>query len=194
MQTSKIINKGSQIHGNIETHNDLVFENCIVGDVHKFKISYSEESAPVIFRNCVFNNEAIVIIETGNKTHIEINNLEMDDGSLFILKPDISCIVDSMKLEPFCSFQGPNKVKNIVMKDVIIRRAANIDLKGVSNPHVVYLNNISLGEESELVGDEVYDELGNLALVDVKIETASRLTINKGVNIKGEIFHGDVKI
>ena len=127
MKASKIVNKRSQIHGNIETYNDIVFENCVVGDVDRFVVSYREESSPVIFRNCVFNDNVMVVIETGNKTYIEVNDLEMDKGSVLIIKPNASCIIDGMRMGPFSSFQSSDGVKSKVLKDVYIKEGVRLN-------------------------------------------------------------------
>ena len=194
MKASNIVNRGSQIHGNIETYNNLVFENCVVGDVDRFVVSYREDSSPVIFRNCVFNDNVMVVIETGNKTYIEVNDLEMDKGSVLVLKSDVSCIIEGFKMKPFSTFYSPINAKNLVMKDVIIRRSANIDLKNNYNPPVVYLNNVEIGEEGELKSSEVYDVRGSLYIVNVKTEACADVTLTKYRSIKGENLDGNVEI
>lgn len=167
MKASKIVNKRSQIHGNIETYNNLVFENCVVGDVDRFVVSYREDSSPVIFRNCVFNDNVMVIIETGNKTYIEVNDLEMDKGSVLIIKPNASCIIDGMRMGPFSSFQSSDGVRVLVLKDVIIERTAAINLKNDFEPPITFFNNVSFEAGSEYLAAGC---LVNLVMIDTKIE------------------------
>jgi len=124
---STLVLVNSQVNGNIETHSNLVLENCIIGDANRFSVSYYEEPAPVIFRNCVINDEATLIIETGNRAYVEINNLELDKGSVFIINPEMSCVIDNVKLGPYSTFHSADYIKSILMKDVTVMKGAAVE-------------------------------------------------------------------
>ena len=166
---STLVLVNSQVNGNIETHSNLVLENWIIGDADRFSVSYYEEPAPVIFRNCVINDEATLIIETGNRAYVEINNLELDKGSVFIINPEMSCVIDNVKLGPYSTFHSADYIKSILMKDVTVMKGAAVDLLSKLSPQILYLNNVSFGVDSDYLVEN-WAGHGNLSLVDVKVE------------------------
>lgn len=181
----------SQVNGNIETHNDIIFENCKIGRVKSFIVSYSIESSPVIFRNCVFNDDCEVYIETGEGTYFEINNLEMDVESMLTLKPMKSCIVENVRIEHYGEFCGSNDTRNIVMKDVIVSRNVLVNLQSEFNPDMVYLNNVHFGDDS---GFSVKAGNVNLSMVDVRVRPFAEIVVKKRTELKGEKLDGNVEI
>jgi hypothetical protein len=188
-QPSTMILIKSQVNGNIETHNDIIFENCKIGSVKSFTVSYSIESSPVIFRNCIFNDDCEVYIETGEGTYFEINNLEMDVESILTLKPMKSCIVENMKIELYGEFCSSNNASNIVMKDVIVSRNVLVNLQSEFNPDIVYLNNVHFGDDS---GFSVKAGNVNLSMVDVRVRPFAVIAVKKHTNLKGEILDGNI--
>lgn len=166
---STLVLVNSQVNGKIETHNNLVLENCIVGDVDRFSVSYYKEPALVVFKNCVINDEATLIIETGDKAYVEIDNLEMDKGSVLIINPEMSCVVDNVKLRPNSTFHSADYIKSILMKDVTVMKGAAVDLLSKLSPQILYLNNVSFGVDSDYLVEN-WAGHGNLSLVDVKVE------------------------
>lgn len=182
----------SQVNGNIETHNDIIFENCKIGRVKSFIVSYSIESSPVIFRNCIFNDDCEVYIETGEWTYFEINNLEMDVESTLTLKPMKSCIVENMKIELYGEFCSSNNASNIVMRDVVISKDALVNLQYEFNPNIVYLNNIHFGEDSRFLVEA--GNGSNLSMVDVRVRPFAEIAVKKHTELKGETLNGNTEI
>lgn len=191
-QPSTMVLINSQLNGNIETHNDIIFENCKIGRVKSFTVSYNIESSPVIFRNCVFNDDCEVYIETGEGTYFEINNLEMDVESTLTLKPMKSCIVDNMRIEPYGEFCSSNNASNIVMRDVVISRDASVNLQYEFNPNIVYLNNVHFGDDSRFLVEA--GRVRSLSMVDVRVRPFSEITVKKHVKLKGETLNGNITI
>lgn len=191
-QPSTMVLIKSQVNGNIETHNDIIFENCKIGRVKSFIVSYSTESSPVIFRNCVFNDDCEVYIETGEGTYFEINNLEMDVESMLTLKPIKSCIVDNMKIELYGEFCSSNNASNIVMRDVVISRDALVNLQYEFNPDIVYLNNVHFGDDSRFLVEA--GKVSSLSMVDVKVKPFAEIVVKKRVSLKGETLDGNITI
>lgn len=190
-QPSTMVLINSQVNGNIETHNDIIFENCKIGRVKSFTVSYNTESSPVIFRNCVFNDDCEVYIETGEGTYFEINNLEMDVESILTLKPMKSCIVENMRVEIYGEFCGSNDTRNIAMKDVIVSRDALVNLQYEFNHDIVYLNNVHFGDDSRFLV-----EAGNinLSMVDVRVRPFAEIVVKKRAKLKGERLDGNTEI
>lgn len=182
----------SQLNGNIETHNDIIFENCKIGRVKSFTVSYNIESSPVIFRNCVFNDDCEVYIETGEGTYFEINNLEMDVDSILTLKPAKSCIVENMRIELYSEFCSSNNTRNIVMKDVVVSRDVLVNLQCEFNPDIVYLNNVHFGEDSRFLVEA--GNGSNLSMVDVKVKSFAEIVVKKRTQLKGERLDGNTTI
>lgn len=191
-QLSTMVLINSQLNGNIETHNDIIFENCKIGRVKSFTISYNIESSPVIFRNCVFNDDCEVYIETGEGTYFEINNLEMDVDSILTLKPAKSCIVENVRIELYGEFCSSNNTRNIVMKDVVVSRDVLVNLQYEFNPDIVYLNNVHFGEDSRFLVEA--GNGSNLSMVDVKVKPFAEIVVKKRTQLKGEKLDGNVTI
>lgn len=191
-QPSTIVLIKSQVNGNIETHNDIIFENCKIGRVKSFTVSYNIESSPVVFRNCIFNDDCEVYIETGEGTYFEIDNLEMDVESTLTLKPMKSCIVENMKIELYGEFCSSNNASNIVMRDVVISRDALVNLQYEFNPNIVYLNNVHFGDDSRFLVEA--GKVSSLSMVDVRVRPFSEITVKKHVKLKGERLDGNVTI
>lgn len=191
-QPSTMVLINSQLNGNIETHNDIIFENCKIGRVKSFTVSYNIESSPVIFRNCVFNDDCEVYIETGEGTYFEINNLEMDIESMLTLKPMKSCIVENMRIELYGEFCSSNNTRNIVMKDVVVSRDVLVNLQYEFNPDIVYLNNVHFGEDSRFLVEA--GNASNLSMVDVKVKPFAEIIVKKCTQLKGEKLDGNNEI
>lgn len=191
-QPSTMVLIKSQVNSNIETHNDIIFENCKIGRVKSFIVSYSIESSPVIFRNCVFNNDCEVYIETGEGTYFEINNLEMDVESTLTLKPMKSCIVDNMRIELYGEFCSSNNASNIVMRDVVISRDALVNLQYEFNPNIVYLNNVHFGDDSRFLVEA--GGVRSLSMVDVRVRSFAEVVVKKHTELKGETLNGNTEI
>ena len=191
-QPSTMVLIKSQVNGNIETHNDIIFENCKIGRVKSFTVSYSIESSPVIFRNCVFNDDCEVYIETGEGTYFEINNLEMDVESTLTLKPMKSCIVDNMKIELYGEFCSSNNASNIVMRDVVISRDALVNLQYEFNPNIVYLNNVHFGDDSRFLVEA--GQVRSLSMMDVRVRPFTEIVVKKHTELKGETLNGNITI
>ena len=191
-QLSTMVLINSQLNGNIETHNDIIFENCKIGRVKSFTVSYNIESSPVIFRNCVFNDDCEVYIETGEGTYFEINNLEMDVDSILTLKPAKSCIVENMRIELYSEFCSSNNTRNIVMKDVVVSRDVLVNLQCEFNPDIVYLNNVHFGEDSRFLVEA--GNGSNLSMVDVKVKSFAEIVVKKRTQLKGERLDGNTTI
>lgn len=191
-QPSTMVLINSQLNGNIETHNDIIFENCKIGRVKSFTVSYNIESSPVIFRNCVFNDDCEVYIETGEGTYFEINNLEMDVESMLTLKPAKSCIVENMKIELYGEFCSSNNTSNIVMRDVVISRDALVNLQYEFNPNIVYLSNVHFGEDSRFLVEA--GKVSSLSMVDVRVRPFAEIVVKKRTELKGEKLDGNVEI
>jgi hypothetical protein len=191
-QPSTMILIKSQVNGNIETHNDIIFENCKIGRVKSFIVSYSIESSPVIFRNCVFNDDCEVYIETGEGTYFEINNLEMDVDSILTLKPAKSCIVENMRIELYGEFCSSNNTRNIVMKDVVVSRNVLVNLQYEFNPDIVYLNNVHFGDDSRFLVEA--GNASNLSMADVRVRPFADIVVKKHTELKGETLNGNVTI
>lgn len=191
-QPSTMVLIKSQVNGDIETHNDTIFENCRIGRVKSFIVSYSIESSPVIFRNCVFNDDCEVYIETGEGTYFEINNLEMDVESTLTLKPMKSCIVDNMKIELYGEFCSSNNASNIVMRDVVISKDALVNLQYEFNPNIVYLNNVHFGDDSRFLVEA--GGVRSLSMVDVRVRPFSEIVVKKHTELKGETLNGNTEI
>ena len=192
-QPSTMILIKSQVNGNIETHNDIIFENCKIGRVKSFTVSYSIESSPVIFRNCIFNDDCEVYIETGEGTYFEINNLEMDVESTLTLKPMKSCIVENMKIELYGEFCSSNNASNIVMRDVVISRDALVNLQYEFHPPIVYLHNVHFGDEYRFLV-EAGQVSRSLSMVDVRVRPFSEIVVKKHTELKGETLNGNTEI
>ena len=180
----------SQVNGNIETHNDIIFENCKIGRVKSFIVSYSIESSPVIFRNCVFNDDCEVYIETGEGTYFEINNLEMDVESMLTLKPMKSCIVENVRIEHYGEFCGSNNASNIVMRDIVISRDALVNLQYEFNPNIVYLNNVHFGDDSRFLVEA--GQVRSLSMVDVRVRPFAEIVVKMHTELKGETLNGNI--
>lgn len=191
-QPSTMVLIKSQVNGNIETHNDIIFENCRIGRVKSFIVSYSIESSPVIFRNCVFNDDCEVYIETGEGTYFEINNLEMDVKSTLTLKPTKSCIVENMRIELYGEFCSSNNARNMVMRDVVISKDALVNLQYEFNPNIVYLNNVHFGEDSRFLVEA--GNGSNLSMVDVRVRPFAEIVVKKHTELKGERLDGNTEI
>jgi hypothetical protein len=191
-QPSTMVLIKSQVNGNIETHNDIIFENCKIGRVKSFIVSYSTESSPVVFRNCVFNDDCEVYIETGEGTYFEINNLEMDVESMLTLKPMESCIVDNMKIELYGEFCSSNNASNIVMRDIVISRDALVNLQYEFNPDIVYLNNVHFGDDSRFLVEA--GRVSSLSMVDVRVRPFAEIVVKKHTKLKGETLNGNNEI
>ena len=191
-QPSTMVLINSQLNGNIETHNDIIFENCKIGRVKSFTISYNTESSPVIFRNCVFNDDCEVYIETGEGTYFEISNLEMDVDSILTLKPAKSCIVENMRIELYGEFCSSNNTRNIVMKDVVVSRDVLVNLQYEFNPDIVYLNNVHFGEDSRFLVEA--GNGSNLSMVDVRVRSFAEIVVKKHTELKGETLNGNITI
>lgn len=191
-QPSTMVLIKSQVNGNIETHNDIIFENCKIGRVKSFTISYNTESSPVIFRNCVFNDDCEVYIETDEGTYFEISNLEMDVDSILTLKPAKSCIVENMRIELYGEFCSSNNTRNIVMKDVVVSRDVLVNLQYEFNPDIVYLNNVHFGEDSRFLVEA--GNGSNLSMVDVKVKPFAEIVVKKCTELKGEKLDGNTEI
>jgi hypothetical protein len=191
-QPSTMILIKSQVNGNIETHNDIIFENCKIGRVKSFTVSYSIESSPVIFRNCIFNDDCEVYIETGEGTYFEINNLEMDVESTLTLKPMKSCIVENMKIELYGEFCSSNNASNIVMRNVVISRDALVNLQYEFNPNIVYLNNVHFGDDSRFLVEA--GQVRSLSMVDVRVRPFAEIVVKKHTELKGETLNGNITI
>lgn len=191
-QPSTMILIKSQVNGNIETHNDIIFENCKIGRVKSFTVSYSIKSSPVIFRNCIFNDDCEVYIETGEGTYFEINNLEMDVESTLTLKPMKSCIVENMKIELYGEFCSSNNASNIVMRDVVISRDALVNLQYEFNPNIVYLNNVHFGGDSRFLVEA--GQVMSLSMVDVRVRPFAEIVVKKHAELKGETLNGNITI
>ena len=191
-QPSTMVLINSQVNGNIETHNDIIFENCKIGSVKSFTVSYSIESSPVIFRNCIFNDDCEVYIETGEGTYFEINNLEMDVESTLTLKPMKSCIVENMKIELYGEFCSSNNASNIVMRDVVISRDALVNLQYEFNPNIVYLNNVHFGDDSRFLVEA--GQVMSLSMVDVRVRPFAEIVVKKYTELKGETLNGNITI
>lgn len=191
-QPSTMVLIKSHLNGNIETHNDIIFENCKIGRVKSFTVSYSIESSPVIFRNCIFNDDCEVYIETGEGTYFEINNLEMDVESILTLKPAKSCIVENMRIELYGEFCSSNNTRNIVMKDVVVSRDVLVNLQYEFNPDIVYLSNVHFGEDSRFLVEA--GNGSNLSMVDVKVKPFAEIVVKKYTELKGETLNGNITI
>lgn len=191
-QPSTMVLIKSQLNGNIETHNDIIFENCKIGRVKSFTVSYNIESSPVIFRNCIFNDDCEVYIETGEGTYFEINNLEMDVDSILTLKPAKSCIVENMRIELYSEFCSSNNASNIVMRDVVISRDALVNLQYEFNPNIVYLNNVHFGDDSRFLVEA--GKVSSLSMVDVRVRPFAEIVVKKHVKLKGEGLDGNNEI
>lgn len=191
-QPSTMVLIKSQVNGNIETHNDIIFENCRIGRVKSFIVSYSIESSPVIFRNCIFNDDCEVYIETGEGTYFEINNLEMDVESTLTLKPMKSCIVDNMRIELYGEFCSSNNASNIVMRDVVISRDALVNLQYEFNPNIVYLNNVHFSDDSRFLVEA--GGVRSLSMVDVRVRPFAEIVVKKYTELKGETLNGNITI
>lgn len=191
-QPSTMVLINSQLNGNIETHNDIIFENCKIGRVKSFTVSYNIESSPVIFRNCVFNDDCEVYIETGEGTYFEINNLEMDVDSILTLKPAKSCIVENMRIELYGEFCSSNNTRNIVMKDVVVSRDVLVNLQYKFNPNIVYLNNVHFGDDSRFLVEA--GNASNLSMVDVRVRPFAEIVVKKHTELKGETLNGNTEI
>ena len=191
-QPSTMVLINSQLSGSIETHNDIIFENCKIGRVKSFTVSYNIESSPVIFRNCVFNDDCEVYIETSEGTYFEINNLEMDIESILTLKPAKSCIVENMRIELYGEFCSSNNTRNIVMKDVVVSRNVLVNLQYEFNPDIVYLNNVHFGEDSRFLVEA--GNASNLSMVDVKVKPFAEIVVKKRTQLKGERLDGNTTI
>lgn len=191
-QPSTIVLIKSQVNGNIETHNDIIFENCKIGRVKSFTVSYNIESSPVVFRNCIFNDDCEVYIETGEGTYFEIDNLEMDVESTLTLKPMKSCIVENMKIELYGEFCNSNNASNIVMRDVVISRDALVNLPYEFNPNIVYLNNVHFGDDSRFLVEA--GKVSSLSMVDVRVRPFAEIVVKKHVKLKGETLDGNTEI
>lgn len=191
-QPSTMVLIKSQVNGNIETHNDIIFENCKIGRVKSFTVSYNIESSPVIFRNCVFNDDCEVYIETGEGAYFEINNLEMDVDSILTLKPAKSCIVENMRIELYGEFCSSNNASNVVMRDVVISRDALVNLPYEFNPNIVYLNNVHFGDDSRFLVEA--GKVSSLSMVDVRVRPFAEIVVKKHVKLKGERLDGNNEI
>lgn len=191
-QPSTMVLINSQVNGNIETHNDIIFENCKIGRVKSFTVSYGIESSPVIFRNCIFNDDCEVYIETGEGTYFGINNLEMDVDSILTLKPAKSCIVENMRIELYGEFCSSNNTRNIVMKDVVVSRDVLVNLQYEFNPDIVYLNNVHFGEDSRFLVEA--GNGSNLSMVDVKVKPFAEIVVKKCTELKGEKLDGNTEM
>ena len=108
---------------------NVIFENCTVEKVKSFKVSRTEENfnQPIIFRNCIFNDDVIVEIEINSNNPVEINNVTMGKKSELLIKVKTECKIDGLDMRDNSKFNT-----------------------GVSNIDKLYLNNLNIGKNSNL--------------------------------------------
>lgn len=61
---------------------NVAFENCVIGEIKSFEVIGSEDlNNPIVFKDCVFENEVSVEIKVNPDSVVEVNGLKMREKS-----------------------------------------------------------------------------------------------------------------
>lgn len=135
---------------------NVIFENCTVGKVKSFKVN-SNSDRPIIFRNCIFNDDVVVKIEINSNNPVEINNVIMSKKSELLIKVKTECKVDGLKMGDNSKFDT-----------------------GVSNIDKLHLNNLNIGNNSNLKLTPKDKNIPEVSLTNCKLEIGSTWKIIDG--------------
>lgn len=74
---------------------NVTFENCVIGVIKSFEVIGSEDlKNPIVFKDCVFENEVSVEIKVNPDSIIEVNGLKMLEKSAL----QISRALDTLRI------------------------------------------------------------------------------------------------
>lgn len=74
---------------------NVTFENCVIGEIKSFEVIGSEDlKNPIVFKDCVFENEVSVEIKVNPDSIIEVNGLKMLEKSAL----QISRALDTLRI------------------------------------------------------------------------------------------------
>ena len=122
---------------------NIIFENCTIGKVKSFKVSRTEENfnQPIIFRNCIFNDDVVVEIEIDSNNPVEINNVMMGKKSELLIKSKTECKIDGLKMEDNSKLDtGVSNIDKLYLNTIILREKSTLRLA----PEDKYIPEVSL--------------------------------------------------
>lgn len=108
---------------------NVIFENCTVGKVKSFKVN-SNPDRPIIFRNCIFNDDVVVEIEIDSNNPVEINNVTMGRGSTLLIEVKEECIINGLTMGEHSTFNTGEyyTIDTFSLNNITLGKSATITL------------------------------------------------------------------